>query len=85
MKDLVLTMADGQELYIIEDMDFMDAKYVIGALVNLDKDEIDDENLIVQEVIQESDGVRLIGIEDQTKAEAITKLLISKIHMSEEE
>ena len=79
LKDSVVRLADGSQLYIIEDLDFAGRKFILGADVNVQRDEIDAENLVFQEVIIKDGEPTIVPIENDAEAESFGKLMISKI------
>ena len=80
--DKVIELDNGINYYIIEEMDVKDRKFVLCKMEKKKKDTVNSEDLIVKELISINDGVTTADIPDLKEAEAITKLLLEKVHMN---
>ena len=83
MEDTIITLENGINYYIIDDLDYQGRKFVIGSIVYLDTDELQDDNFLVKEVVKDGDDYSVVSIEDQNLAAEVTRLLISKIQTSD--
>ena len=81
LKDNIITLDNNVSYYILQDMNYNGRKYVLAAQADLEKDNLDTNELIVKEIVSEGDGLITADIKDQEEAERITKVLITKFQM----
>jgi len=81
LKDNIITLDNNVSYYILQDMNYDGRKYVLAAQADLEKDNLDTNELIVKEIVSEGDGLITADIKDQEEAERITKVLITKFQM----
>lgn len=82
-KDKIVTLDNGFEVYVIDDMAFAGRRFIIGAHVDEAKDAIDEENLIFKEVIQEDGTDKFVTIENDEEAKSFINLMLMKIREEE--
>ena len=78
MKDKIIELDTNISYYVIEELTRDGKDYALLALVNLEKDIIDEENLVLKEIIKSESGVETKDIEDESLATEIFKDLIIK-------
>lgn len=78
-KDTVITLDNNVQLLIINEVEFAGRRFVLGVEINTDKDEIHDDEYIIQEIIKDENGDdKLISIDNPAEAESFSKLLLVK-------
>ena len=77
-KDQIIELDAGISYYVIEELVKDGKTYVLLSLVNLDKDIIDEDNLVLKEIVETDAGYETKDVEDDTLATEITKDLIIK-------
>ena len=82
-KESIVTLDNGFEMLIIEDMEFAGRRFVLGAQVDTAKDEINEEDLILKEVIKEDGTDKFVGIDNIEEADSFFKLMLMKIRNEE--
>ncbi|MCR4581322.1 MAG: DUF1292 domain-containing protein [Bacilli bacterium] len=80
MKDTIISLDNGVNYYILDELNYFENYYVVGAMMDMSKMTIDDENLVVKRLIKENGEQRIESIEDPVEAEAVTKIIFSKLH-----
>jgi hypothetical protein len=85
MRDSIVTLENGINYYIYEDLDMNGKKYVIGSMIDVYNQDLDTDNLLVKEIVKDGDSYAVTSIEDEKIAQEVSKLLISKIQVSNEE
>ena len=83
MEDTMITLENGINYYIIDDLDYEGRKFVIGSIVYLDEQELQDDNFLIKEIVKNGDQLVVIDIEDDQLAAEVTRLLIAKIQTSD--
>lgn len=78
MKEKIFTLEDGNSYYALENIKSNAGYYVLAASCDLEKDDMDIENLIVCEVTLDGDNVVTKRIEDENLATRISAELIQK-------
>ena len=77
-KDKIITLDNGIEYLIINQFDFDGRRFVVGAMVDTEKDLIDKENLLIKEIVSIEGEDHIVTIEDQKTLETVTRFLGSK-------
>ena len=84
MKDTIISLDNGVNYYILDQLNYFGNLYVIGTLMDMVNLTVDENNLMVKRLIVEEDGgQRLESIDDPVEAQAVTELLLSKIHLGQ--
>ena len=55
VKDKIIELENGINYYVIEEIDHNDKKYVLAAMCDLEKEEVNEEDYIVMEIKIEDD------------------------------
>lgn len=82
-KDSIVTLDNGLEIYILEEMEFAGRRFVIGSQVDTANDNIDEENLIFKEVIVEDGADKFVTIEKPEEADSFLQLILMKLRNEE--
>lgn len=80
-KDQILTLDNGLEYLVINELDFNSRKFILGAMIDINNDLIDEENLFIKEVVSNNGSARVVSIEDDKELEAVSKLILNKAAM----
>lgn len=79
IKDRIIELENGVNYYIIDDITYMQNKYILAAECNLENDTVKDEKYIVMEVKIKNNDLYIVNIEDDEISKIVTKLLIEKV------
>ncbi|MBR6073197.1 MAG: hypothetical protein IKP76_02615 [Bacilli bacterium] len=82
-KDSIVTLDNGFEMYILDDMEFASRRFILGSPVDTAKDEINEEELVLKEVVQEDGTDKFISIDKPEEADSFLKLMLMKIRNEE--
>ena len=77
-KDKIITLDNGIEYLIINQFDFDNRRFVVGTMVDTEKDLIDQENLLIKEIVTIDGEDHIVSIEDQKTLDTVTRFLASK-------
>ena len=80
-KDQILTLDNGLEYLVINELDFNSRKFILGAMIDTNNDLIDEENLFIKEVVSDNGSARVVSVEDEKELEAVSKLILNKAAM----
>ena len=79
-KDKIVSLDNGVEYYIINELIRNNRVFVLGAQVDTKNDTIDKDNLLIKEVVVENGSAKYITIDNPIELESISKELILKAH-----
>ena len=79
MKDMIFKLKNGKDYYILEELSHNNQKYALAIECNLEKDEINEEELVVMEVKVIDDNLIVDEIQDDNIAEEVITLFQEKI------
>ena len=79
VKDKIIELENGINYYVIEEIDHNDKKYVLAAMCDLEKEEVNEEDYIVMEIKIEDDALVTNNINDDNIARIVTEKLIEKV------
>ena len=79
VKDKIIELENGINYYVIEEIDHNDKKYVLAAMCDLEKEEVNVEDYIVMEIKIEDDALVTKNIKDDNIARIVTEKLIEKV------
>ena len=79
MKDMIFKLKNGKDYYILEELSHNNQKYALATECNLEKDEINEEELVVMEVKVIDDNLIVDEIQDDNIAEEVITLFKEKI------
>lgn len=79
VKDKIIELENGINYYVIEEIDHNDKKYVLAAMCDLEKEEVNEEDYIVMEIKIEDDALVTKNINDDNIARIVTEKLIEKV------
>lgn len=79
IKDRIIELENGTNYYILDDITYMEKKYVLAAECDLEKDLVKEDKYIVMELKINNNDLYIVNIEDNNLANIVTKLLIEKI------
>lgn len=82
MKDKIIKLQTGEEYYILEEINYEDKKYILGTKCNLEKDEINEEELTLLNVSIKDNELVINNVKDQQLAEIVTEKILDKIKNS---
>lgn len=79
IKDRIIELENGSNYYILDDITYMQKKYVLAAECDLEKDSVNEDKYIVMEIKINNNDLFIVNIEDDNIASIVTKLLIEKV------
>ena len=79
IKDRIIELENGSNYYILDDITYMQKKYVLAAECDLENDSVNEDKYIVMEIKINNNDLFIVNIEDDNIASIVTKLLIEKI------
>ena len=80
-KDQILTLDNGLEYLVINEFDYNNRRFILGAMIDTQNDLIDEEDLFVKEVINDNGEDRIITIEDPRVLDTVSKFILTKASM----
>lgn len=78
MKDKVIEIDNQDNIYVIEELDYQNKKYILGAKCDLEKDEVQKDELVLMEV-SFKDGELVVKDVDDEMAVTVTELIQQKM------
>lgn len=78
MKDKVIEIGNQDNIYVIEELDYQNKKYILGAKCDLEKDEVEKDELVLMEV-SFKDGELVVKDIDDEMAVTVTELIQQKM------
>lgn len=78
MKDRILEINNNKYIYVLENENISNRNYILGALCDLDKKDINVSNLLVKEVLDDGNSIRIKSIDDELEAYNVAGTLINK-------
>lgn len=78
MKDKVIEIGNKDNIYVIEELDYQNKKYILGAKCDLEKDEVEKDELVLMEV-SFKDGELVVKDVDDEIAVTVTELIQQKM------
>ena len=85
MKDKIIEIKEGTNFYVLEELKYNDKKYIFGAKCDLEKDTIEENNFIIQEVTIKDNQLVLNDLENEEEAKIIANMFIEKIGNAEDQ
>lgn len=79
IKDKIIEMDNGKNYYILEEVSYNGKKYLLSAECYLEKDEINEEDYIVMEMVVENEELKINQIKDNELSNIVTNMLINKV------
>ena len=79
MKDKILKLKNGKDYYVLEELAHNNKKYALATECNLEKEEINEEELVVMEVKVIDDNLIIDEIYDDNIVEEVIILFKEKI------
>ena len=79
IKDRIIELENGTNYYILDDITYMEKKYVLVAECDLEKDLVKEDKYIVMELKINNNDLYIVNIKDNNLANIVTKLLIEKV------
>ena len=79
IKDRIIELENGINYYILEDISYMQKKYVLAAECDLEHDSVKEDRYLVMEVKINNNDLYIVNIEDDETSKMVTKLLLEKI------
>ena len=80
MKDKLLELATGENYYVLEEINYNNDKYVIGTIVDINNNKIQENELIIFKVVIKDDKLSLDDILDEKTARIISSLFLKKMN-----
>lgn len=78
MKDKVIEIGNQDNIYVVEELDYQNKKYILGAKCDLEKDEVEKDELVLMEV-SFKDGELVVKDVDDEMAVTVTELIQQKM------
>ena len=78
MKDKVIEIGNQDNIYVVEELDYQNKKYILGAKCDLEKDEVQKDELVLMEV-SFKDGELVVKDVDDEMAVTVTELIQQKM------
>lgn len=84
MKDMIIKLKNGKDYYVLDKLLYNDKEYILVVLCDLEKDDINEEELIIMEVKVNNDELIVDEIYDDNLAQEVATLFKQKIQNTEE-
>lgn len=78
MKDKVIEIGNQDNIYVIEELDYQNKKYILGAKCDLEKDEVQKDELVLMEVSFKGGELVVKDVDDEM-AVTVTELIQQKM------
>lgn len=78
MKDKVIEIGNQDNIYVIEELDYQNKKYILGAKCDLEKDEVQKDELVLMEVSFKNGELVVKDVDDEM-AVTVTELIQQKM------
>ena len=78
MIDKVIEIGNQDNIYVIEELDYQNKKYILGAKCDLEKDAVEKDELVLMEV-SFKDGELVVKDVDDEMAVTVTELIQQKM------
>lgn len=78
MKDKVIEIGNQDNIYVVEELDYQNKKYILGAKCDLEKDEVQKDELVLMEVLFK-DGELVVKDVDDEMTVTVTELIQQKM------
>ena len=78
MKDKVIEIGNQDNIYVIEELDYQNKKYILGAKCDLEKDEVQKDELVLMEVSFKDGELEVKDVDDEM-AVTVTELIQQKM------
>ena len=82
IKDRIVELQNGVNYYILEDITYMQRKYILAAECDVENDDVDEDKYIVMEMKINNNDLYVVNIEDDQTINIVTKLLLEKVRNS---
>ena len=82
MKEKIISISSGEQYYILEELNYQDKKYVLGAQCDVEKEQIEEQELVLFNVDIKSEDLVINNVNDQQLAEIVTGKILDKIKNS---
>lgn len=82
MKDKIINIASGEQYYILEELNYQDKKYILGTFCDVEKDQINEEELVLFNVNIKDNDLIINNVNDQQLAQTVTEKILDKIRNS---
>ena len=83
LKGKIIELDNNVSYTVFEEMNYGSRKFVLLSLTDLEKEQMDDENLVIKEIIMKNDSLELVDIENDKEAEDICKAILAKANKAE--
>lgn len=80
MKDKVIKNSDGTRLYVLDELDYKNKKYIMGTLVS-ETDEVIPNSVKILEVLKEEDNTYTKEIEDFEIASVVNNMFLVRTQL----
>lgn len=82
VKDKVIQMEDGKNYYVLEEVEYLNRKFLLSLECDLDKDTINEEDYLVMELVLENNDLVIKRVLDENITKTVVVMLLQKIRNS---
>lgn len=79
IKDRIIQMDDGQNYYVLEEVEYKNKKYVLSLECDLDKDEINEDDYLIMEIVLVENDIVIKNIDNNVDIKIIASMLFDKM------
>jgi len=79
VRDKIIQMDNGNNYYVLEEVEYNGKKYILTLECDLDKDDIKSEDYLVMELAINGDALSIKPILDNEVAKVVVAMLLNKI------
>ena len=85
MKDKIFNLDNGKSLYVLEELEYKNQKFVFGTEVDKENEELKDNYIVLEVKITDADKLRLEEVSDFETLSVVNNLFLAKLANNEEE
>ena len=82
VKDKVIQMEDDKNYYVLEEVEYLNRKFLLSLECDLDKDTINEEDYLVMELVLENNDLVIKRVLDENITKTVVVMLLQKIRNS---
>jgi hypothetical protein len=79
VKDKVIQMENGENYYILEEVEYNNRKYAFCLQCDLNEDKLNEDDYFVVEICLDDENISIKNIENDELAKTVSTLLLQKI------
>ena len=83
-KDKIVELDNGLEYLVLSEYDMDDRKYIMAAMVDSEKDLVDEDELMVKVIITQNGRDNIMDIDNPKELEEVTRVLLARASLEQE-